>query len=70
MTEQQWKEEVAMAVHGLPWAVVSAGCAQDRATCFAHLTQGTESKQVKLSLETFYTPEARKAEIIRQVKHT
>ena len=73
MGEMLWKQELALAISesGLPWTVFAAGCAQDSSTCFAHVdnTQTRESKRVKLSTDKFFTPEARKAEIIRQLSN-
>jgi hypothetical protein len=73
MLERQWKDEVAIAAKesGSGWKLFSAGCDQNTTTCFARFTkEGKQSKQVKLSLDEFQTPEARKTEIIRQLATT
>jgi hypothetical protein len=72
MLGRQWNDEAAVAAKesGSAWTLFSAGCDQSSTTCFAHFTKGRESRQVKLSLNEFQTPEARKAEIIRQLSAT
>ena len=68
MLEQEWRNEVADAVKesGSAWMAFSAGFAQDTDMCFAHLTQeGQRPKTITLSLVSFQTAEARRAEIIR-----
>jgi hypothetical protein len=67
---QQWKNEIADAVteSGSAWAVLTAECDQGSQMCFADLSKkGTQMKRIKLSFADFQTPEARRAELIRQL---
>ncbi|MGC9971451.1 MAG: hypothetical protein ABSE56_12775 [Bryobacteraceae bacterium] len=73
MLVQQWKDEVVDAVKesGSTWTAFSAECDQKSTACFADFARiGKKVKRVTLSLDEFQTPEARKAEIIRQLAAT
>ena len=71
MTEQRWKEELALAIHepGLPWQVLAAGCVHEKSTVFAHVYHlgRCESKLITVSTDRSLTDAARQVEIVRQL---
>ena len=74
MTEQEWKAELADAIEttGVLWQVFAAGCTQNSSILYAHVddAETRQYRAIRISMDTFPTVDARKAEIVRQLNAT
>jgi hypothetical protein len=73
LTESQWAQELAMAIKasGLPCKIFACECRPDSSTCVAQIDnmQSHWWLQIHISTNKFQTPEARQAEIVRQLSN-
>ena len=69
MTDTQWETELATALIGTDWIINWYGVIQQYPSCLADLQHRVTKayKQVEVSRDAFRTPEARKAETLRQL---
>ena len=69
MTEKQWDDELAAALTGTDWVINWTTVMHRCSECSADVRDriGRQSKKVELSPDSFRTPQARKAEILRQL---
>ena len=69
MTGPQWESEVAKALVGSDWAAAYANVTQDMNDCLleARHRRSGECRHVAVNAGRFLTPEARQAEVRRQL---
>jgi hypothetical protein len=69
VTEQQWSVELKNALATTEWEIYWYGVIQQYPTCLADVFhRGLKvTRQIDLSRDEFRTPEARRAEIMRQL---